>query len=148
MPAFHSWNMQTMNISFGCSVPLMFIIFLVALSNDLTSSFDHPMIPAPCLITATARMLIADILFLPFNFDLNTSFDLLFYSLVNWSFISPSLILSISISSTPKYLYFSLSMTFMFWPSDKAIPSTELLFHVSVLKIRNVLCQIPLQYLS
>ena len=75
--AHRSPDMQSINISFGGSAPLIVIIFLVALSSDLTSSFDHPMIPAPYLITATAQVLIADILFLPFNFVLKASFNLL-----------------------------------------------------------------------
>jgi len=52
---------------FGCSAPFIVIIFRMALS----SAFDLPIMPAPYLRTATAQVLITDVLFLPFNFDPN-----------------------------------------------------------------------------
>ena len=54
---------------FGCSAPFIVIIFRMALSSDLTSFFDLPIMPAPYLRTATAQVLMTNVLFLSFNFD-------------------------------------------------------------------------------
>ena len=64
---FGPYNLSTS--PFGCSAPFIVIIFRIALSSDQTSFFDHPVMPAPYLKTATAQVLIIDVLLLPFNFE-------------------------------------------------------------------------------
>ena len=88
----------TLSISLlGCRARCMVMNFLVLLSKLFNSSVLHFKIPAPYLFTETAM-----ILFLPFSFDFNISLNRRKYYLPNVSFISFSLILSISI--IPKYV--------------------------------------------
>ena len=68
----------------GCSAPCIVINFLVLLTKLFNSSAFHFRIPAPYLITETARVLTAITLFLPFNVHLNISLNSLFLSL--WSY--------------------------------------------------------------
>ena len=69
----------------GCSAPCIIINFLVLLPKLFNSSVFHFRISAPYLITETAQVSTPIILFLPFNFDLDLSFNR-FYSLLNFSF--------------------------------------------------------------
>ena len=111
-----------MSTSFlGWRAPLIVNTFLAFLSNVFSSSFVDVIMPALYLNTATAQVLIAVMLFLSFNFDSNTSFSLLSYSLSNCYFKPFSFILSISI--LPKYLYPSSSISFITRPSGRATPT-------------------------
>ena len=77
-------------------------------------------------------MLMANILFRPFNFGLSTSFSLLIYSFLNIVFISFSM--AWLYSSIPKYLYPFSSIFFITWPSGNIIPlhsTTFPLFNIS-----------------
>ena len=80
----------------GCSTPCIVINFLVLLSKLFNSSVFDCRFPAPDIITETSQVLNAIILFPPFNFDLNISINHRRYSLLNFSFMSFSLILSVS----------------------------------------------------
>ena len=79
-----------------CSVTCIAINFLVLPSKLFNSPVFYFRIPATYLITQTAQVLTAIILFLPFNFDLNISLNRRRYSLLNVCFISFSLMLSVS----------------------------------------------------
>ena len=57
--------------------PFIVMIFLVFLSTCLSSPIFQSIIPAPYLMTATAQVLIASMMFLPFSFDFNINFNLL-----------------------------------------------------------------------
>ena len=64
----------------GGSALCIFINVLVPLSKLFNLSVFHFRIPPPYLITDTAQVLTAIILFLPFNFDLNISFNQIFFA--------------------------------------------------------------------
>ena len=68
-----------------CSTSCIVMNFLVLLSKLFNSSVFHFRTPAPYLIIDTAQALIAVILFLPFNFNLNISLNRCRYSLLNFS---------------------------------------------------------------
>ena len=86
----------TLSISFlGCSAPYLVINLQFLLSKLFNSSVFHFRIPAPYVITE-ANQVLAIVLFLPFNFYLNISLTRRRYSLLNFSFYSFSLILSVS----------------------------------------------------
>ena len=113
----------TYNLStslFGCNPPYITIVFLDFLSKSFSSLAFHWIIPTPCLNIATAHVFIAVTLFLPFNLDFKINLCLRLYSLVIFSFISVSLILSNSI--IPKYVYPYCPTCFITSPSSSLIP--------------------------
>ena len=70
----------TLSVSLlACSIPCIAINFLVLLYKLFNSSVFHFRIPAAYLITETAQVQTAIILFFPFNFDLNISLKLSLY---------------------------------------------------------------------
>ena len=70
----------------GCKAPCIIINFLVILSKLFNPSVFYFRIPAPYLITKTTQVLTATVL-LPFNFDLNITFNRRRYSLLNFFLI-------------------------------------------------------------
>ena len=120
----------TYNLStslFGCNPPYIVIVFLDFLSISFRSLAFHWIIPAPFLNIATAHVFIVVPLFLPFNLDFKINLCLRLYSLVIFSFISVSLILSNSI--IPKYVYPSSPTCFIISPSGSFIPSLPFTFY-------------------
>ena len=114
----------TYNLStslFGCSPPYIVIAFLDFLSKFFSSLAFYWIIPAPYLNIATAHLFITVNLFLPFNLDFKMNLCLRLYSLVIYSFVFVSLILSNS--GIPKYEYLSCPICFITSPYGSFIPS-------------------------
>ena len=93
---------------FGWNPQYIAIVFLDFLSKSFSSLAFHWIILAPYLNIATAHVFIAVTLFLPFNLDFEINLCLRFYSLVIFTFISVSLILSNSIIPNPFTFHFLL----------------------------------------
>ena len=89
-PCFHFKYSHSMSL-FGRWAPYIVKVFLVIPSIFFNSSKFRLIIPAPYLNTATAQVLIARILYLPFNLDLNINLNLLLHSDLTLIFISCSL---------------------------------------------------------
>ena len=90
---------------FGCNPQYIVIVFLDFLSKSFSSLAFHWIILAPYLNIATAHVFIAVTLFPPFNLDFEINLCLRFYSLVIFTFISVSLILSNSSIPNPNYTF-------------------------------------------
>ena len=85
------------------------------------------------MLLATAHVFITVTLFLPFSLNFEINLCLCLYSLVIFSFISVSLILSNSI--IPKYLYPSYPAYFITSPSSRFIPSRFTILSLFILRM-------------
>ena len=109
-PSFlYTYNLST--AIFGCNPPYILIVFLDFLFKFFSLLTFHWIIPAPYLNIATVHVFFTVTLFLHFNLDLTINLCLHLNSLVVFSFISVSLILSNPI--IPKYGYHSCPTCFI-----------------------------------